>query len=58
MYKGIRLMWNRKKGAGEWCPENDGAYRAEMAAIHGDSALADVAASITVTPNLRGQANE
>ena len=27
-------MWNRKKGAGKWCPENDGAYQAEMAAMH------------------------
>jgi hypothetical protein len=42
-------MWNREKGAGEWCPENDGAYMAEQAAIHGDRALADVAAGITAT---------
>lgn len=24
-----------RKGPGDWCPENDGAYQAEMAAIHG-----------------------
>ena len=23
------------KGPGKWCPENDGAYQAEQAAIHG-----------------------
>lgn len=22
------------KGPGKWCPENDGAYQAEMAALH------------------------
>jgi len=28
-------MWSRdNKGSGAWCPENDGAYRAEQAAIH------------------------
>jgi len=26
--------WSYKKGAGKWCPENDGSYQAEMAAIH------------------------
>ena len=23
-----------RKGPGKWCPENDGAYQAEQAAIH------------------------
>jgi len=28
------MAWGHKKGAGDWCPENDGAYRAEQAALH------------------------
>jgi hypothetical protein len=27
-------MWNRDRSIGKWCPENDGAYRAEQTAIH------------------------
>lgn len=33
------MTWNRDKGPGTWCPENDGAYRAEQAAIYGSSRL-------------------
>ncbi|UFK26741.1 hypothetical protein [Roseobacter phage RDJL6] len=36
------MSWRRSKGPGDWCPENDGAYRAEQAAIHGASSLEDI----------------
>lgn len=30
------MNWKANQmGADKWCPENDGAYRAEQAAIHG-----------------------